>query len=232
MAISFFAAGSALAGTVTTLSLVAPALATDDIIIAQISTNDNDVVTAATGFTSILLTDGTTTALRSNTYYKRAVAADSGATFEFTGLAGTVYNFGILTVYRGCVRVGSPIGNTSTSANASSTLVTYATLTPTANTSFIVACGSYLLDLSAAGAMSGTAPTFVNVVDVETTTGVNGSMFQYSGGIGVGGATGSLTHGTGASAAISIGDMFELLSEHGARTGLGEAAATYPRRSR
>ena len=44
MGARFWAAGSAVSGVATTLALVAPTLNVNDIIIAQISSQDNDAV--------------------------------------------------------------------------------------------------------------------------------------------------------------------------------------------
>lgn len=233
MAIQFWAAGSPVAGVLTTLDLVAPTLNVNDIIIAQISSNDNDAVAAPDAtWTSINeLNNGA--GLRSSVFWKRAVSGSSGATFQFTGLAGTTANMGILTAYRGCKTFGSPIGNITSSANVSADAVTYATLTPLENTSAIVACGFYGEDATTAGAITSTAPSsFANVVDEETPTGNDLSLFQYWGINNVGGATGALTHSTTSTAdAVNNGVLFELLTEYGFG-GTGSGGITYPRRVR
>src|SRR3990167_7420089 len=230
MAIEFWAAGSAVDGVLTTLDLVAPTLNVNDIIIAQISSNDNDAVALPDTTWTVINELNNGTGLRSTVAWKRAVAGSSGATFQFTGLAGTTVNFGILTAYRGVIVNGNPIGNVTSSANVSADDVTYATLTPKSNTGAVVACGFYQNDLTTAGAMSGTAPVFANVVDVETATGNDLSLFQYWGKLGMGGATGALTHSTTSTAdAVSNGVLFDLLT---ADDSGGNAGIRYPARNR
>ena len=234
MAIRFWAAGSAVNGVATTLALIAPTLNVNDIIIAQIVSQDNDAAaTPDATWTSINeLNNGV--GLRSSLYWKRAVTGSSGATFTFTGLAGTTSNLGILTVYRGCKVDNSPIGSITSSANVSADAVTYATLTPTANTSAIIAAGFYADNATTAGSITSTAPSsFANVVDEEAVpAGAGLSLFQYWGVNNVGGATGALSHTTTSTVdGVNNGILFELLAEEGFG-GLGQTGIVYPRRVR
>lgn len=227
MAARFWAAGSAVAGVLTTLDLVVPTCNVGDFIFAQIASNDNTAPTAPTGYVSIAgVNNGT--GLRASLWVKAAVAGDSGATHQWTGFAGTTVNFGILTVYRGCFGIGSA----SASANASADAVTYATITPKRNDSIILAFGYYQDDLTTAGSITSTAPSsFANVVDVETATGNDLSLFQYWGNNNVGGATGALSHTTTSTVdAVNVGVLVEITSETGAG-GLGNSGeqAVYPR---
>ena len=207
MAITFIAAGTAVAGILTTMDLVAPSLAENDIIIAQLSSNDNDAVALPSTAWTIINELNNGTGLRSSVAWKRALLADSGATFQFTGLAGTTVNFGVLTVYRGVRPHGPATGTNTSSANASADAVTYATLTPLHNAGVIVACGHYQEDLTTAGALT----TFTNVVDVETPTGNDLSLFQYfiqSNGT----ATGAISHTTTSTVdAVNNGILFDLI---------------------
>lgn len=222
MAIAYWAAGTGVAGVLTTLDLVAPTLNANDIIIAQIASNDNDAAAMPSGDWTVINELNNGTGLRSTLAWKRAVAADSGATFQFTGLAGTTVNFGILTVFRGCKTNGSPIGQITSSANISADDVTYADLTSLSNTGALVAAGFYQNDLTTAGALSG----FTNTVDVETATGNDLSLFQYWR-PWPGGSTGALTHSTTSTAdAVNNGVLFELLVEE---LGGGHGGVTYPR---
>jgi hypothetical protein len=212
MPISFVAAGTAVAGVLTTLDLVAPTLAENDIIIAQIASNDNDAVAMPTAAWTVIQENNNGTGLRSTVAWKRALTADSGATFQFTGLAGTTVNFGVLTVYRGVIPHGPAVGTSTTSANISADDVTYATLTPRSNAGVIIACGYYQNDLTTAGAMSDAS--FTNVVDEETPTGNDLSLFQYWA-PSSGAATGALTHSTTSTAdAVSNGDLFDLIADN------------------
>lgn len=232
MAIAFWAAGSAVTGTATTLALVAPTLNVNDIIIAQISSEDNDAHLAPDSTWTAINALNNGTALRSSLWWKRAVTGSSGATFTFTSFAGTSGNIGILTAFRGCKVDNSPIGSVTSSANVSADAVTYATLTPTANTSAIIAAGFYADDATTAGTITSTAPSsFTNIVDVESAAADNLSLFQYWGINNVGGATGALSHATTSTAdAVNNGILFELLSDTPANGGAG--GVTYPRRDR
>ena len=236
MSVEYVTKGSVVNGTATTLSLVAPTLIANDIIIAQICTEDNDALSVPSAdWITISELNGTAATLRNNTYYKRAVAADSGATFTWTGLAGTAGNMGILTVYRGARVVGAPIGNISSVATATATTVTYATLTPRENASTIVVCGHHGIEGGTAGAITTTAPSaFTNVVAESSGAAENMTIYQYWGNNNVGGATGGLTHTTSVATAISTGVLFEILSE-GITGGFGvgtEGRIVYPRLNR
>ena len=237
MAVRLWAAGSALAGTATTLGLVAPTLNANDIMIAQIASEDNDAHLAPDADWTAINEVNNGTGLRSSIWWKRAAAADSGATFTFTSFAGTTGNFGVIVAYRGCTVIGSPIGSSTNSTNASADNVTYATLTPLSNESAIVACGFYADDATTAETVSGTTPVFDTTdVDVETATGsgVGLSLFQSIARRNVGGATGALTQASASvTDAVNNGMLFELLNEFPiVSVNRGEAGVTYPRRVR
>ena len=70
----FWAAGSAVSGTATTLALVAPTLNVNDIIIAQIASQDNDAAATPDATWTIINELNNGTGLRSSLYWKRAVA--------------------------------------------------------------------------------------------------------------------------------------------------------------
>ena len=234
MGARFWAAGSAVSGVATTLALVAPTLNVNDIIIAQIASQDNDAAATPDSTWTIINELNNGTGLRSSLYWKRAVAGSSGATFTFTGLAGTTSNMGILTAYRGCKADNSPIGNITSSANVSADAVTYATLTPLANSGAIIAAGFYADNATTAGTITSTAPAeFTNVVDVEAVpAGAGLSLFQYWGDRNVGGATGALSHATTSTTdGVNNGILFELLSE-ATLGGGGSVGVTYPRLNR
>jgi hypothetical protein len=137
--ITHVAAGTGVATTTTSLSLVAPTVIDGDIMLTFITTNDNNVVVPPATW-ALIRADNNTSAMRTSCYWKRAAASDSGATFVFT-VAGTTVSFGVIDAWRGALRGGKPIGNTTVSANASSDTVTYATLTPQQSYGAVVAFG-------------------------------------------------------------------------------------------
>ena len=225
--ISFVAAGTAVATATTSLALVAPAVLVDDILIVQIVSKNNDAVVYPTTDWTVIRDVANTAAMQTAIAWKRVVTGDSGATFTFT-VGGTTISFGILTAYRGAIPWGSPIGKSTSSVNALADDVTYATLTPNSNKGAIVACGSYALSATTAGAMDGTDPTFVNVVDEETGEGTTASLFQYWGSSS-GAATGARVHSTTSTVdALNQGFLFDLMpiSES---SGGGTGGAKYPR---
>ena len=215
MAISFVAAG-ALAATVTLpeLSIVAPTLAADDIMIAAINAKDNQVWTAPAGWTKFVEVNNTT-AQRVTLAWKRAVTGESGATFVFT--VPTDHNItyaGVIAAWRGAITTATPIDATAptTSANASSDTVTYATFDPTEVDAFIIAAGFYNEDQTTAGAISGTNPSFTNRWDLEAATGTDTSIFGYDGSSD-GAATGARSHATTSMTdAINVGGLFGLVA--------------------
>ena len=215
MAVSFVAAG-AIIGTVTLpqLDIVAPALAVDDIMIAQINAKDNQVWTAPSGWTKFVEVNNTT-AQRCTLAWKRAVIGDSGATFSFTvPVDNNITYQGLITAWRGAVATGSPLDATAatTSANASSDTVTYADFDPAETAAWVVAVGFYNEDLTTAGTISGTNPTLSLNDDQESPTGTDASIFTYSGS-GDGTATGARSHSTTSMAdAINVGVLFGMIA--------------------
>lgn len=213
--VTFVLAGALAAqANVSTLYVVAPACAANDILIAVLLVKDNRVVTAPSGWTKFVEANNTT-AQRITIAWKRAVAGDSGATFAFS-TPGTANNLfaGVISAWRGCITTATPIDATSpsVSANASSDTVSYATFDPTQTTAYVVAIGVYNNDLTTAGAIAGTNPTFVNRWDLETSIGTDGSIFGYSGDSN-GSATGTRTHSTTSTADdINIGVLFGLVA--------------------
>ena len=216
MAVSFQAAG-ALVGTVTLpqLSIVAPTCAADDILIAAINAKDNQVWTAPAGWT-IFDESNNTTAQRVTLAWKRAVTADSGATFSFTvPIDNNITYHGMISAWRGCITTGTPIDATTptASANASSDTVTYADFNPTSVMAWVVAIGFYNEDLTTAGTIAGTNPTFANNWDLEDGTGTDASIFGYSGSSLTSAATGARSHTTTSMAdAINVGVLFGLVA--------------------
>lgn len=215
MAVSFVAAG-AIVGTVTLpqLTIVAPTLAADDIMVAAINAKDNQVWSGPAGWTKFVEVNNTA-AQRCTLFWKRAVAGDSGASFVFTvPINNNITYQGMISAWRGCITTATPIDATAptTSANALSDTVTYATFDPTETAAWVVATGFYNEDLTTAGAIAGTDPTFVNNWDLEDATGTDASIFGYSGS-STGAATGARSHTTTSMAdAINVGVLFGLIA--------------------
>lgn len=214
MPISFVAAGN-IVGTVTLpqLSIVAPACVADDILIAAINAKDNQQWTAPSGWT-IFAEGNNTTAQRVTLAWKRAVTADSGATFVFTvPVDNNITYHGMISAWRGCITTGSPIDATAPtlSANASSDTVTYATFDSLQISAYIVAIGFYNDDVTTAGTIASTDPILTSRWDLEDATGTDASIFGASGastGSDTGGRTQTTTSMTDA---INTGVMFGLV---------------------
>lgn len=201
----FQSTGTAVATVTTTLALVAPALQAGDIMVAIVATNDN---TAPTGFNArwnTLYSATNTAALMFNVYWMKAGSSDSGATFNFT-VAGTTVAFGSISAYRGYTGLGA----SSSSVNASSATVTWATMTNQVADSLIVAVFGYAANGATDGGISAGTPTFTNRAFSNTATGNTEAIGLYDGQDLVIGATGSRTMVTGAAAAVNTGVMFEL----------------------
>lgn len=220
--------GSDLATTTTTLSLVAPAVIGDDIMIAFIVANNNTAVTLPATW-KLISADNNTAAMRTTIAWKRAGNIDSGSTNAF-GVAGTTLSYGVICAWRGALRGDSPIGNTTVSANALSDTVTYATLTPQRANGAVLALGAYNLNATTAGAIAGTDPTLANIVDAETATGNTASLFVYWG-VSSGLITGARSHATTSTVdAINTGYLIELLVQNDAGGGSGgrSSSVLYP----
>ena len=212
-AVTFVVSGALAANaTTTTLNIVAPTLNVDDIMIASILNKDNQVVTAPANWTKFVQVNNTT-AQRLTLAWKRAIAGDSGATFSFTKPTDNNTLFcGNISVWRGAITSGDPTtgaGTPTTSANASSDTVSYASFDPLI-ACHAVAVGVYNDDLTTAGTISGSDPSLVNRWDLETATGSDGSVFGY-GGDSTGAATGARSHITTSTAdGVNIGCLFGL----------------------
>lgn len=201
----------------TTLALVAPALAANDIMIACLLGKDNIDHSAPDGtWTEIGTQTNNTTAMTTSLWWKRAVGADSGATFNFTKATdNNIFFAGVISAWRGALTAGNVIDSATptVSNNASSDTVTYATFDPTVIDLTVIAMGIYANDLTTAGSIAGTNPTFTNRYDLETSTGTDCSFFAYSG-TSDGAATGARSHSTTSSAdAISQGWLFGILPQ-------------------
>lgn len=218
MAVAFQLAG-ALAANATTaaLAVTGPVCAVDDILIYAGMGKNNQVVSAPDGSWTSFIGVNNTANQRATVMWKRAVAADiGGISYAFTKpVDDNLLNIGVISAWRGCCLTGSPIDTATptTSANALADAVTYATFDPAETVAFVVAIGFYNEDLTTAGAIGGTDPTFANNWDLESATGTDGSCFGYSG-PSSGAATGARSHTTTSTAdAINIGVLFGLRQE-------------------
>lgn len=213
-----FVANGALASdaAITTLSVVAPALSVNDIMIASIYGNNNQVVSPPDGTWTSIKEINNGTGMRTSIFWKRAAASDSGATFNFTKPVDDNLLFaGVISTWAGCRISATPLDATaaSSSANVLSDTVTYATFDPTETLAFVLACGQYNNDLTTAGAIAGTDPAYTNRTDLETATGADCSVFNYDG-TSSGAATGSRSHVTISTAdAVNTGVQFGLVPD-------------------
>lgn len=216
--VRFIAAG-ALAANATTAALatVGPACAVNDILIYAGMGKNNQVVGVPDGSWTKFVEVNNTANQRATLAWKRAVIGDiGGISYAFTKpVDDNLLNIGVISAWRGCRINATPIdaSTPTTSANASSDTVTYATFDPTEFMAFVVAIGFYNDDLTTAGTLSGTDPTFTNRWDLESATGTDGSCFGYAG-PSTGAATGARSHATTSTAdAVNIGALFGLVSD-------------------
>lgn len=215
MAVVFEQAGAlASNAATTTLAVIAPATVNaDDILITVILNKDNQVITPPDGTWTKFVEVNNTTAQRLTIAWKRADGTEAGGTFNFTKPTDNNVLFcGVMSRWSGCITTTSPVtgaGTPTTSANASSDTVTYATFDP-AIACHVVAVGVYNNDLTLAGVIAGIDPILLNRWDLETNTGTDGSIFGYSGDSS-GAATGARSHSTTSTADdINIGCLFGL----------------------
>lgn len=215
MAVIFSAVGALAADASTTnLAITAPACAANDILIAAIQGKDNQVITAPAGWTKFVELNNTT-GQRITLAWKRAALADSGAVFTFTKPVDNDLLFcGVISAWSGCLDRECPIDTatptTMVAATANET-VSYASFTPEQSDAHVVAIGFYADDLTTAGAIAGTDPSFANHWDLETSTGTDASIFGYSG-ASSGAATGARSHVSASTAdAINVGVLFGLV---------------------
>jgi len=233
MAVSFISVGALAANALTTtLSVVLPgSLSTNDILVISVLNKDNlvdtfpsaesDGVSAWTKFVEF----NNTTAQRMTLAWARVTDGGlaSGNTIDVTKPTDNNLLFcGCASVWRGALATADPTtgaGTPTTSANASSDTVTYATFDPLI-ACHVVAVGIYNNDNTTAGTISGTDPTLTNRWDLETGVGTDGSNFGYSGD-STGAATGARSHTTTSSTDdINIGCLFGLEAAPAAATAL------------
>jgi len=212
MAVAFESVGAlaAAAGTgggATALTITAPACAADDILIAVILSKSNTTISPPDGTWTSVVAVNNTSVQRCSIWWKKAIA--SNGSFIFTRASEGINWYGVISAWRGA-NTASPIDATSpsTSPNASSDTVTYATFDPAGTTGIVIAIGVYNEDNTTAGSISGTNPALVNRWDLESGTGADGSIFGYEGSSD-GTATGARSHTTTSAAdAINIGVLF------------------------
>ncbi|MDZ4343570.1 MAG: hypothetical protein U1E51_14190 [Candidatus Binatia bacterium] len=214
MAVTFQAVGAMTGGAgVTSLTVTAPASAADDILVAQIASPAGHTVSPPDG-TWTEFVSSLNGALRSYLFWKRATG--SGGNFVFPA-SGATNLYGVISAWRGAITSATPIDATapSVSNNASSDIVTYAAFNPTETDAFVVACGFYNDNLTTAGVISGTNPTFALRWNLESAVAFDFSMFGYSGSSD-GADTGARSHSTTSVVdVINVGVLFGLVAVGG-----------------
>lgn len=186
MAVSFVAAGT-LAGniTVATQAIVAPTCAVGDILICALinkSVTANVVTPPDAAWTAVIATEvnDCTTAADDHQYsvfWKRAVAADSGASFTFTKATDDNLLFaGLIVAYRGALGGGNPLDATAaarTLTAGAADNVTFPAYDPASTDNRVIFIAFYGNDLCAfAAAMSAdTNPDCTIDTDQELSTG-------------------------------------------------------------
>jgi hypothetical protein len=202
VAVTFVASGSAVNTTTTTLTLVAPTLVGGDLLIANIVTHDNTAISGQNARWQSVFAGNNTAAQRHTIFWLPALVGDSGASFNFT-VAGTTAALGQLTAYRGA----RAVGNSSSSANASSATVTWATMTPFQSDGVILATAAIGIQTGSNGGISAGTPTFANEYYSAGTTDV---IALYDALTPAGSATGARTMNN-TQAAVNTGVFFELI---------------------
>lgn len=213
MAVAFVEAGSQVANaTTTTLSLVVPNGSTvpGDFMVAVILGKNNQTVSAPAGWNLIAELNNTANQ-RISVFAKFVAVGEPGSTQNFTKTVDdNILFYGIIATWRGVDTGSGPTPQTSTSANAvAADQVDYADYDPDIPC-HVLALGVYNNDVTTAGAIAGTDPTFTNRFDGETNVGTDGSIFIYDG-ESSGAATGARSHATSSAIdAISIGVLYGL----------------------
>jgi hypothetical protein len=202
VAVTFVANGSAVNTTTTTLTLVAPTLVGGDTLIAVIVTHDNTAISGQDARWQTVYAANNTAAQRFTIFAMQALVGDSGASFNFT-VAGTTAALGRLTAYRGARAVGT----SSSSANASSATVTWATMTPNQKDSVILAAAGIGIQTGSNGGISAGTPTFTNEY---YSAGTTDAIALYDALTPAGSATGARTMNN-TQAAVNTGVFFELI---------------------
>jgi len=183
MAVAFQAVGS-LATNITTqtLGVVAPTCQLNDILVCCLI---NKLLTVAISppdstWTQIYQANGDCTTAaddhRAAIYWKRAAQSDSGATFNFTKVSGTDLFAGVISAWRGCKEMGSPIDLTAVGATVTvgaADTVSFPAFDPRADQSQVLFVAFYGNDLTTfAAAMSvDVNPDCTNRWDLETASG-------------------------------------------------------------
>lgn len=234
MGVAFQAVGSLAQSGAATVTITAPTLVADDIMIAQVmeTAGTHAITSIPAGWTNFHEVSISAGVCRGTLCWKRAVLADSGATFDFTA-GGASQMSGVISAWRGCVTGVTPLDATaeSVSTNAVSDSITYADYNPTESNAFVVAIGFYDQNNTTAGAISGTNPTFVNNYDLESAT-FSISFFCYSG-ASTGAATGARSHTTSSTTdAVNQGVMFGFVAAPTAVVGRGYQTIPVRRKDR
>jgi hypothetical protein len=196
MAVTFQAAGAALNTniSITTLGIVAPACAADDILIAAVmgkAATGNTISPPDGSWTEIIQDENDCTTAgddhRFALFWKRAVGGDSGATFNFTKATDDNLLFtGVISAWRGAVTSGSPLDATAAAATKTAGAadnVSFPAFDPTETDSHIIYVAFYGNDATTfAAAMSGdTNPDCTTRFDLETANGTDGTIACTSG---------------------------------------------------
>lgn len=230
MPISYIGAGAAVQTVTTTLTIVGHASSqAGDIHIAQIISINNTAITAPDA-TWTQISQANFTGSRGAVFWKRIIASGAGS-YAF-GVAGTTTSYGIVTCYRGCKKTGNPHGAVTTSSNASSDDITYATIVPHNSSGILVAIGLYAEDATTPETVSGSVYAFAApVVDVEQATDEDAAICVSHAPMTTNAASGALTQVTASTTdAVNQGILFDLIPAEvysGVNSGI-----TYPRRVR
>lgn len=190
---SFRAAGAlATNNTNQTLALVAPACQEGDILVAQVINKALSLAISAPDatWTQLYQNDGNCTTAaddhRAALFWKRATAASSGATFNFTKPSGTVLFAGVMSAWRGCTDRRTPIDATAVGATVTvgaSDNVSFPAFQPTADEVHVLYFAFYGNDLTTFGAaMSADVnPDCTTRYDLESSLGNDCSLACTSG---------------------------------------------------
>jgi hypothetical protein len=168
LAITRVAVGTVATGITATVTPGLPAgFFTDDIHVCLVNLENTTAVSFPAGWTQKIALNNT---LRTEIWWRRAVAGDTGPAISGAGLGIVARIVG----YRGCTRGGDPFSAFGSQANAASTTDTAPAITPLEANDMILFAGSALnLAAMTFSAYSGTNPTFSEAMQNDLTGDTN-----------------------------------------------------------
>lgn len=225
MAVSFVGASTlgAVSANPPSVNLTLPATEVNDIIIILpmsknivLPANEINTPTDYTEVGTRLTIDSGTAAddMRSAMFWKRAVAADSGATVTCSRAGTSTLTFcAIALVFRGAVKTGDPFDTTGIVRNGDITAdndIDFTSFDPTATDVHVIYFGWHADDTTTGANFTNDGTTFTIRNDQETGVGSDASALTWSADRN-GNALAAVAPSIGGTAGSSIGYTFALL---------------------